>query len=279
MRKARFELMRPGEIIQERKRCPVAYLVFGPLEWHGPHLPLGTDPLIAYEIAVRAAQKTGGVVLPPLFWGTERERDPQTLKNLGFQGGEWIVGMDFPENSMKSIYLPEEFLALAARIMIEKLVEQGYRTIVIVNGHGATNQISTLERIATEFTRQKKVEVMCVFVSLADEKGRVDFGHATAMETSRMMAICPDAVDLTRLPPKENPLKYKEWAIVDSDAFCGKPAPNFEVQDDPRVLSSLTKGEESLRAAVEKIAEKVKEKLDKKEKAGKMQCEKNSSEK
>lgn len=262
MRKVRFELMRPEEIIRERKCCPVAYLVFGPLEWHGPHLPLGTDPLIAYEIALRTAQKTGGVVLPPLFWGTERERDPQTLKNLGFQGEEWIVGMDFPENSMKSMYLPEEFLALAARIMMEKLVEQGYRIIVIVNGHGATNQISTLERIATEFTHQKKVEVMCVFVSLPDEKDRADFGHATATETSRMMAICPDAVDLTQLPPKGEPLKYREWAIVDGNTFLGKPAPNFEVQDDPRILSSSAKGEESLGTAVKKIAQKVKEELD-----------------
>jgi creatinine amidohydrolase len=263
IRKVKFELMRPEEIIRERRRCPVAYLVLGPLEWHGPHLPLGTDALIAYDIAIRTAQKAGGVVLPPLFWGTERERDSQTLKDLGFQGNEWIVGMDFPENSMKSLYLPEEFIALSVRFMIEKLLEQGYRVIVIVNGHGATNQISTLERLATEVGRQQKVDVICVFVSFLEEKGIVDFGHATSGETSKMMVICSDAVDLTLLPPKGIPLKYKEWAIVDSDAFCGKPNPDFEVQDDPRVLSSVTKGEESLRAVVDGIAEKVKEKLDK----------------
>ena len=261
IRKVRFELMRPEEIIQERKRCPVVYFALGPLEWHGPHLPLGTDALIAYEMAIRAAQQTGGVVLPPLFWGTERERNPQTLRDLGFQDDEWIIGMDFPENSMKSLYLPEESIALAARVTIEKLVEQGYRIIAIVNGHGATNQISALERIAKEFTHQRNVEVICVFVSLLEEKGIVDFGHATAGETSKMMAINPDAVDLTQLPSREIPLKYREWAIVDSDAFCGKPNPNLEVQDDPRVLSSVTKGEESLRAAAEGIAEKVREKL------------------
>ena len=132
MKNVQFELMKPGEIIEEKKLLPLVFLPVGPLEWHGPHLPLGTDPLIAYEISLRIARDIGGVVLPPFYWGTERERDANTLKSLGFQGNEWVVGMDFPNNSMKSLYIQEDFFALGIRIILEKLVEQGYLFIVII---------------------------------------------------------------------------------------------------------------------------------------------------
>jgi creatinine amidohydrolase len=53
MRTVRFELLRPDEILAERGRCPVVYQPIGPLEWHGPHLPMGTDPLHAEAVARR----------------------------------------------------------------------------------------------------------------------------------------------------------------------------------------------------------------------------------
>lgn len=45
MRPVYFELLRPDEITAERAHCLEAYQPIGPLEWHGPHLPLGTDLL------------------------------------------------------------------------------------------------------------------------------------------------------------------------------------------------------------------------------------------
>ena len=256
MKNVRFDMMRPEEIISEKKRCPVVYLPVGPLEWHGPHLPLGTDSLIAQEIALRVVQKTGGVVLPPFFWGTERERDTDTLRNLGFQGDEWIIGMDFPENSLKSLYFPEDFFALAIRAWLELLVCQDYRLIVIINGHGATNQIQTLERLAKEFTNERKVTVLTEFVAVPDESGVVDYGHASAAETSKMMAIHPKTVDLNCYP-SDKPLIYKDWAVVDSKAFLGNPDPNYVVRDDPRNFANPRRGEELLKYAVDQIAEKV----------------------
>ena len=74
MRTVQLERLRPGEILAERTRCPIVYLPLGPLEWHGPAMPFGTDPLMAQELARRAAPRTGGVVMPTLFLGTERER-------------------------------------------------------------------------------------------------------------------------------------------------------------------------------------------------------------
>ena len=38
--------LNPVPTLREMRRCPVAFLPLAPLEWHGPHLPYGVDPLI-----------------------------------------------------------------------------------------------------------------------------------------------------------------------------------------------------------------------------------------
>ena len=66
MRTVQMEYLRPGEIMAEKERFSVVYLPIGPLEWHGPAMPYGTDPLMAQELARAAARITGGVVMPTL---------------------------------------------------------------------------------------------------------------------------------------------------------------------------------------------------------------------
>ena len=119
-------LLRPDQIVQEIERCPLVYLPVGPLEWHGPHLPLGVDALNAEKVAQLSAQKTGGLVLPTFYWGTERERSPEMLKWLGFEGDEWIVGMDFPANALPSMYAAEEVFALLIREQLRSGSPNGF---------------------------------------------------------------------------------------------------------------------------------------------------------
>ena len=234
MREVRLQWMRPEEVVAERERCPVVYLPIGPLEWHGPHLPLGTDPLQAEHIALTLAQRTGGVVHPTLYIGTERERPPDVLRNLGFNGDEWIVGMDFPGNSLRSYYYPEDAFALIVRFTLDQLAAQGYKLIVLSNGHGATNQIAQLQRLAAEFTQRGRVKVLYTFgldAALDD-----DAGHATVTETASILSLVPARVDLSGLPPADRPLRNLEWAIVDGPTFGGQPTPERTVRPnaDPR---------------------------------------------
>ena len=72
MRTVQLEYLRPGQIQEERARCPIVYLPVAPLEWHGPAMPFGTDPLMAQELARAAALRIGGVVMPTVFFGTEQ---------------------------------------------------------------------------------------------------------------------------------------------------------------------------------------------------------------
>ena len=65
-----FELLLPQErraIVAQR---PVAYIPLGTLEWHREHLPVGLDALTSHGLCLRAAMQDGGVVLPPLHYGT-----------------------------------------------------------------------------------------------------------------------------------------------------------------------------------------------------------------
>jgi creatinine amidohydrolase len=260
-REVRFQLLRPSQIVAERARCPLILLPVGPLEWHGPHLPLGTDPLNAQEVALRLAREVGGVVLPPLFLGTERERSPQMLRNLGFRGEEYIVGMDFPANAMASLYCPEEVLAVAVRSYLELLVKQGYRLIVILNGHGADNQIITLTRLATEFSGTSPPRVLMLMPVAREPGDYFSGGHAARGETAVMQALT-ESVDLGELPA--GPLRNVDWAIVDAETFGGAPTPDFTVraQEDPR-LATAEEGERLLCAVVTSLAGVVREELSK----------------
>lgn len=261
MEERRFERLRPAEIVAEMKRNSLVYLPLGPLEWHAPHLPLGTDPLVAHAVALRVAAEVGGVVLPPFFWGSERERSPQQLRSLGFNGDEWIVGMDFPANSLKSLYCREEFLALLVREMLELLIAQGYRLIVIVNGHGATNHTAVLARLSAEYTARGPARVLTLSAWDVEKYEKSGVGHAGANETSWMMSLYPETVDLSTLPPPEKPLHNVEWGIVDGLTFRGQPAADFTTRDDPRVNASPERGEEDIQTAVQRISQKVAEAL------------------
>lgn len=69
MKNVKYEEMFPEELGIILKEYPVAYVPFGSLEWHGKHLPYGNDALKAHGILIRTAQKYGGVVVPPTYWG------------------------------------------------------------------------------------------------------------------------------------------------------------------------------------------------------------------
>ena len=262
-RTVRFELLRPQEIVAERERCPVAYVPIGPLEWHSLHMPIGTDALNAGTTARAVAQRVGGVVVPTFFWGTERERPPEMVQDLGFGADDYVVGMDFPHNLIKSLYCREEFFALLVRELLQQLVALDYKLIVIVNGHGAYNHVETLQRLCVEFTACSPARVLFTIAFPTGRHFEFGIGHADAIETSVMMASYPQSVDLGALPPPSEPLRYVDWAIVDSDAFRGNPTEDHTLREeaDPRLHASTARGRQVHKQAVDEIEGMVREAL------------------
>lgn len=261
-REVRVQMLRPGQIIAQRERVPLAFLPLGPLEWHGPHLPLGVDALNAEAAALGVAREVGGVVLPTLYVGTERERNPEMLRAIGFAGDEYIVGMDQPANSLPSYYYPEEALAIVIRATLDLLIKQGYRLVVLMNGHAAENHLNTLQRLVTGYNHTGAMRVLLLVPIPGYTRGDDwSYAHATAGETSVLMAVAPETVDVTTLPA-EGPLRNLDYAIVDDQTFRGKPTADFTVraEDDPRQATAEA-GEERLKSCVEELAGVVREAL------------------
>jgi creatinine amidohydrolase len=224
------------------------------------HLPYGTDALNATGVARELAHRIGGVVLPTFFWGTERERPPELTRALGFDASDYVVGMDFPAHPLKSLYCREEYLALLVRELLDRLLALHYRLIVIVNGHGASNQIETLRRLSAEFTATSPARVLLAMAWLLDDDTfSIGPGHADAIETSLMLAMHADLVDVTQLPPTDQPLRNQDWGVVDAETFRCRPTPAFTVRPeaDPRMSASAQQGQQLLGRIIDGIEREV----------------------
>ena len=240
-REIRIECLRPGQLNEEQERCPLVFVPIGPLEYHGPHLPVGMDAINATQCALEACRRLGkGVVHPTLYWGTERERPEWMLESLGFKGSDWIVGMDFPAAIWKSHYYQEHLFALVVAGAVEMLIEGGYKVIVLVNGHGAWNQLETLDRLAKHYSHTTDSLVVWRLAATLDVTEKNLAGHADDFETSLMLYYqnavyeTDSMVDLSQLPDKGAPIHYPDFSIVDGPGFSENPSPDRVVQTDPR---------------------------------------------
>jgi len=186
-REVRLEFLRPREIEEARAACPTIFQPLGTVEWHGVHNVVGVDALKAHALCVRAARKGGGVVSPPLYGGVGGLSEPHTFI------------MD-PEDSVFS-HLLRPWLEQLCR----EMARDGFRAIIILTGHyGAAQQIVVRET-AVRMSRALGIPVL----GTPEYWLALDVGyhgdHAAWGETSLMMHLYPDTVDLSRLgnPPHQ----------------------------------------------------------------------------
>jgi creatinine amidohydrolase len=243
----------PDEVAVARSRTGLAILPLAPVEWHGPHLAMGCDGLLAHAFARKIARELQSPYFPPLFVGTERERRPETLKALGFPSTAYVEGMDFPANSVKSAYVTEEVFSLIVRGTLDALFRRmEYRAVVIVNGHGADNQRGVLDRLCAEYNAGGGRRLRWVYPGFPRSLVAGSIGHATAEESSMLTAMWPGCVDVSRLPAS-GPLRNVDHAVVDGDTFDGVSTADFTVrpEQDPRLHTRAETGEKYVTEAVQ----------------------------
>lgn len=186
-REVRLEFLRPREIDEARTACPAIFQPLGTIEWHGVHNVVGVDAIKAHALCIRAAQQGGGVVAPPLYGGVGGLNEPHTFV------------MDPEDNVFSRLLRP--WLEQLCR----EMARDGYRAILILTGHyGAAQQIVVRET-AVRMSRTLAIPVLGTpeyFLAL-DENYVGD--HAAWGETSLMMHLYPDTVELSRLgtPPHQ----------------------------------------------------------------------------
>ena len=254
MNKTELRLMRPDEILRKAEYPSVALLPVGSLEWHGVHMNIGMDTMHSERVAEIVAEALNAVHLPALYIGTEVKRTEKQLKNLGFTGNEDITGVDFPSNSIKSMYFPPEVFRSVVETEIKYLKDVGFRKIIILNGHGADKQIEILDELSSLYSdeRTKVVNFLCF-----SPDSKYDLGHACLLETSIMMGINAECVDKSELPERSIPLKFTECGFYDGKAISGNPNSTYTVEFDPRDATKAI-GKEHLKKISEECIDIIK---------------------
>ncbi len=190
-----YELLKPREFSQRLADRPVGYLPLGTLEWHGDHSALGADSLQALELFRRAARQYGGIVFPPLWLGPDRI---QTTPD-----GQTLIGMDYDEVTSPHRPLPgscywisKPLFTLLLEAILAQAKRAGFRCIM-ADGHGPSRDVwaENIDAWEVQFSL-KLVSAKRDFPGIWP----VQLDHAGRNETSLLMAVDPDLVDLTRLP-------------------------------------------------------------------------------
>lgn len=181
----KYEEMRPREINEVLRTCPIAYLVWGSHEWHGPHAPVGLDTLKAYSMTLELCKVTGGVVLPPVYCGHQTMK-PWAMFHHTFEFSKDLVTQFVYEH-------------------LENLYDEGFKVMVVVMGHYGAKHVEAVKAGVKQFTEQHRYPRV---LAIADYEPAswVDVSggdHGGKNETSLMMHFRPDLVDLSRLPEGE----------------------------------------------------------------------------
>ncbi len=180
--------MTKDEIRDESVAGTPVIIPFGTVEQHGGHLPVATDTLQAYGVAMRSAARTKVVVAPPVHYG-------QCSSTRNHPGTITISG-----DTLRSL----------VDDLIESFVHQGFKRIILFSGHAGRIHMSALRESAERAVRKDpsiRLAVACdldLVRETAQELLRTPGdGHAGEIETSRMLYLHPDSV--SEVPQEEYP--------------------------------------------------------------------------
>lgn len=209
-----IELLRPREISAALSECSVIWLPLGAIEWHGEHLPVGSDALIAQGLCLAAAQLVGGLVLPPLHFGIGGTHGDYPWSFLMADGQEI-----------------EALLAQTARRLSAMEVER----FVVLSGHFAGEQLDTIDRFAENWNASGiRPRIVATSIDRCPDL-QLYPDHAGAFETALLSAIRPETVAIERLPSVAVAPDHKDREDRDSPLWGVTGA-------DPRTVD-LSRGE------------------------------------
>ena len=196
----------------------VAVLPFGATEPHNLHMPYGTDIFEATAVGATACQ---------FAW--DRGAKVLCLPTMPF--GVNTSFMRVPGGMTISL-LPSTLLKIVADV-VDSLVKQGVKKIVLLNGHGGNE----LKPIVRELYRDDVFLAVCDVFRLAPDltKDFVPGGHADEYETSLGLALFPDLMHVEAAGPgAEKPCRFeavrkgwvqivRPWDRVTADTGLGDP--------------------------------------------------------
>lgn len=217
-----MENMTVPEMREALSKTQTVILPMGVVEQHGYHLPLYTDVYNCYEIAKRVSPVAGCVVAPPIIYS--------------FSGGELPGTTD----------ISPQTLSLVTMDIIKSLANQGFKNIIILLGHGGSeNQRAALDAADMFYRRNVRYrDIRLATVTFTDLTPSVqecfaahDF-HAAYLETSLMLYWRPELVRPKELWVTDTP-ELMEVFYQDQDAYQTRT----KAVDHPLVVPVVTQNE------------------------------------
>ena len=204
----------------------VCIVPVGVLEYHGNHLPLGTDVLIARYVAAEVAKLTPVLVFPVVYFSSN------------FESKAWPGAITIDNQLLFSLF----------ENVCDEIARNGCRKIVFISGHGGNKWF--LPQFVVSMLDKGKDWVPYYFDARGQDPDAVggymnkdlfnelfdseDYGHACEWETSEMLHIRPDLVDMDAArevnePPRRDLAQLKhtytpmDWVAMQPDLIRGTP--------------------------------------------------------
>jgi creatinine amidohydrolase len=245
--KVLYAELTPQEFRDRLAAAPIAYLPLGTLEWHGEHLPIGSDGLQSSGFFIGLARQAGGIVLPMLFLGPDRmqEVDGKEFYGMDTLGEGMPEGQRYKNQQLagSAYWVPEETFGAIIEATLKQLSRAGFK-IVVAHGHGPSTGF--FQKNAGQWKEKFSLETFTCWGGELDRQGMgIQVDHAAMNETSLVMALRPELVQMDRLPKDPN-----SWPV----GVGGK---------DPRKFASAELGHEILKLQTERMAKILRQALDK----------------
>ncbi|HWQ27584.1 MAG TPA: creatininase family protein [Dehalococcoidia bacterium] len=249
--KTLFE-MTQDELAEARRHTDIAVIPVGSIEGHGPHMPLGSDAMLAAEYARRIVLKCAErgvriVAAPTIAFGV----NPHTLPLPG------------------TIHLRPATLIALVEDVARSLIQHGFANLVLLLGHNgnwpalqvaaqnlAADTSATVIAVnwVPAFYRQQRAFMQAAIVD----------SHGGESEASRLMAAHPELVHLDRVTtghlelnrPTERPADGDvDWNIFVQEKDFRRAAPASFI-GAPH-LASREKGERALEMIADYVADVI----------------------
>jgi creatinine amidohydrolase len=212
-------LMQEMSWVAYQKRIEAGALILLPVgatEQHGPHLPMGTDALLASAVAKEVAGMLDAIVAPVVAFGYKSQ------PKMG--GGNHFCG---------TTSLDADTLSHLLRDILKEFARHGARRIVLINGH-YENMMFTMEGVdlamrELRYDGVKDLEIMRLeywdftrpeTLAQVFPAGFPGYAleHAAVIETSLMLHFYPDLVELDQIPT-DGPAEFPPY-----DMYPTRPA-------------------------------------------------------
>ncbi|TFH10532.1 MAG: creatininase family protein [Candidatus Thorarchaeota archaeon] len=216
-------------------KTAVVVMVTGALEAHGTHLPLATDAILPTYLAEKVAEKTNALVLPTIPFGDSWDFN-------SFAG---------------TISIDPHILAKFYTSVMKGVFKQRFQYLVVLNGHGGNVPALKIAAKAATENGERVVIIVNWWRDLAENARKIveetPAGHAAEDETSEVMHVRPELVDMSKAVSHRVVSKFE----IISGSFREELLPSA-MYGDPR-KATKEKGRLIMEEAEEELIELIKE--------------------